>query len=71
LIIWECAIRGKHRVDFPKVIDRVARWLCSQQHKLEISASKNHTSRRSNASSVGHPQSSKAVDSTSTLPGFL
>lgn len=46
LIIWECAIRGKHRVDFPKVIARVARWLDSQQNQLEISAS-NKTSRRS------------------------
>lgn len=46
LIIWECAIRGKHRADFPKVIDRVARWLPSQQNKLEIPAS-NKTSKRS------------------------
>ena len=47
LIVWECAVRGKHRMDFPKVIDRIARWLCSQQRTLEISPSRRRTPRRS------------------------
>jgi|SRR5581483_6686995 len=46
LIIWECAIRGKRQLDCPKVIDRIAGWLCSPQNKWEISAS-NETSRHS------------------------
>jgi DNA mismatch endonuclease (patch repair protein) len=36
LVIWECALRGKHRADFPKLIGRVAGWLLSQQRTLKI-----------------------------------
>jgi DNA mismatch endonuclease (patch repair protein) len=44
LIVWECSIRGKHRVDVPKVIDRVSHWLSSQRRTLEISAPKRRSS---------------------------
>jgi len=39
LIVWECAVRDRHRSSPAKVIDRVARWLCSRRRSLEISAS--------------------------------
>lgn len=37
LTIWECALKGKHRLPIQQVIDDAARWLDSNVAKLEIS----------------------------------
>lgn len=35
-IIWECALKGKHRRDLPHVIDMIDRWLHSDEMLLEV-----------------------------------
>ena len=37
LIIWECAIKGKYKVDFDDLINRVSGWVTSSSQELEIS----------------------------------
>ena len=36
LVIWECALKGKHRIAEDKVIIRAAKWLRSGTQDLEI-----------------------------------
>jgi DNA mismatch endonuclease (patch repair protein) len=36
MIIWECALRGKRRLAFPILINRVSRWLSSRSKYSEI-----------------------------------
>ena len=36
LVIWECALRGKHRVPIEKVCQRTQQWLQSNRKRLEV-----------------------------------
>ena len=36
LVVWECVLRGKHKLGNERVIDRIARWLPSAQRRSEI-----------------------------------
>lgn len=36
LTIWECALRGKHRLDFEALIDRIALWIRGGERFLEL-----------------------------------
>ena len=41
LIIWECALKGKERLDFDSVIGKIDNWLRSSQKFLEIKGNSN------------------------------
>lgn len=34
--VWECALKGKHRLDPDKMLDRLVRWLHGQRYELDI-----------------------------------
>ncbi len=36
VIVWECALKGKGRLEFTEVIGRCERWLQSGPERLEI-----------------------------------
>ncbi len=36
LIVWECALKGKEKLDFQSVIDQAVKWLNSSKNYLEI-----------------------------------
>lgn len=36
LIVWECALRGKHRLKTENLIGKIARWLSSARARSEI-----------------------------------
>jgi len=36
LIIWECALKGKHRISIENVCDRIQRWLLSNRKRCEL-----------------------------------
>jgi DNA mismatch endonuclease (patch repair protein) len=35
-IIWECALKGKEKLDFQSIIDQIDKWLNSPEESLEI-----------------------------------
>ncbi len=35
-IIWECALKGKEKLEFQSIIDRIDKWLNSPEEFLEI-----------------------------------
>lgn len=37
LKIWECALKGKKRVDFDELMDRVERWIKYEERNISIS----------------------------------
>jgi DNA mismatch endonuclease (patch repair protein) len=37
LIVWECALKGKHRWDFPALVEQITTWLKSDSNDMEIS----------------------------------
>jgi DNA mismatch endonuclease (patch repair protein) len=39
MTIWECAVRGRRRLELPKVLDKISRWLSSQRKQAEIAVS--------------------------------
>ena len=43
LTIWECALKGKTRLSFDKLIDLIADWLKNGQSDLEISGKNQDT----------------------------
>lgn len=36
-VVWECALKGRARVDFPDAIKRCAEWLKSDERRFELS----------------------------------
>lgn len=36
MTVWECALRGKRRLELSDLIDRIARWLSSSRRHYEI-----------------------------------
>lgn len=43
-IIWECAIRGKNRINFDGLIDGLCEWIQSDRHFIEYAGKRNDTS---------------------------
>ena len=37
LIIWECSIKGKHRIKFELLIETISEWVIGSSHEGEIS----------------------------------
>lgn len=35
-VVWECALKGKHRLELAEVIERCEKWLCSGDDTMEI-----------------------------------
>ncbi|WP_421950798.1 very short patch repair endonuclease [Pelagibacterium sp.] len=35
-IVWECALKGRHRLPFDEVLNQCAAWLCSERSRMEI-----------------------------------
>lgn len=40
LIIWECSLKGKHKIIFDELINDVILWLQSEQNNQEITGNK-------------------------------
>lgn len=38
-VVWECAVRGKGRIDLPMVVETIAKWLESEANIGDISGS--------------------------------
>ena len=36
LVIWECSLKGRTRLDFGELVDRICDWIRSDQSELEI-----------------------------------
>ncbi|WP_189405655.1 very short patch repair endonuclease [Alteromonas halophila] len=39
LVVWECALKGKHRLPSPVLLSLAERWLTEYSHNAEISSS--------------------------------
>lgn len=39
-VVWECVLKGKHKLDSDAVVATISRWLESDQNKIEIRARK-------------------------------
>jgi DNA mismatch endonuclease (patch repair protein) len=35
-VIWECALRGRHRLGLPSVLERFAEWIASDEARLDV-----------------------------------
>ncbi|WP_306149766.1 MULTISPECIES: very short patch repair endonuclease [unclassified Roseibium] len=35
-IVWECALKGKHKKQFNEILDELSGWLCSNQKVIEV-----------------------------------
>lgn len=38
LTVWECALKGPHRLDLDKLVDEIERWICSGKGNQELSS---------------------------------
>jgi DNA mismatch endonuclease (patch repair protein) len=39
LVVWECALRGRHRLEFDSLVNQIVDWLCSECDRDEIGGS--------------------------------
>lgn len=39
-VVWECAIKGKHKIPVDHIIEKVSNWLQSNELKLEVAGTR-------------------------------
>ena len=43
MVIWECAIKGKHKLSTQELSERVEEWICAGNHSVDIDTKGIHT----------------------------